>query len=256
MSTEERAWRFDGEVQTRSAGRVERFEGGVALYAPDLPRVYDANLVRVDSADGLDAERAEALAESLQGDLAHRKLLVRGSPAATALADDLRLRGWYASRTVVMEYRGPRDPVLHGAARAEQVDPRAVRGARYETLAERGEDVQRQVADFTERLAAACDSRTFAAFAGGEIAAYCVLLAEGGVGEIDEVTTVERHRRQGLGTAVVEAALSASLASGHDLTFLVAQADDWPRSWYERLGFEVAAERWEVWRTSSNLSRA
>jgi hypothetical protein len=46
----------------------------------------------------------------------------------------------------------------------------------------------------------------------------------------------------------VEAALQASLADGHELTFLVANADDWPRRWYERLGFAEIGERFEIYR--------
>jgi ribosomal protein S18 acetylase RimI-like enzyme len=88
----------------------------------------------------------------------------------------------------------------------------------------------------------------FAAFAGGEIAAFCTLLAGDRIGEIDEVTTLARFRRHGLGTAVVEAALQTSLAEGNDLTFLVANADDWPRGWYGRMGFVEMGERFEVYR--------
>src|SRR5215212_2591252 len=234
MSALERAWRFDRDADERAAGRVERFECGAAIYSDDLPRVYDANVIRVDR--GLDATTAddlERLAESLQGDLGHRKLMLPGGDAADALAPELGRRGWSTTRTVVMRYRGPRerDPAL--AAAAEQVEPRAVYGARMAALGGRTSDVQRQVADYTQRLGEAARGRIFAAFVGGEVAAFCALLEGDGLGEIDEVTTLERFRRRGLGTAVVEAALAASLAAGHELTFLVAAASDWPRQWYE-----------------------
>jgi ribosomal protein S18 acetylase RimI-like enzyme len=250
MSSAERAWRFDAAVQERAARRVQHFELGAALYADDLPRVYDANFVRLDrGVEDLDAAAFERLADSLQNGLAHRKLLLRASPEADALVADLRPRGWSATRTLVMEYDGPRRRSADAAAAAEQVDTRAVRGARDDALEGRGDDVRAQVADYTERLATATGARTFAAFANGEVASFCVLLEADGIGEIDEVTTVTRHRRRGLGKAVVEAALAASLAAGNDLTFLVAAADDWPKEWYARMGFRVVGERWEVYRT-------
>jgi ribosomal protein S18 acetylase RimI-like enzyme len=171
-----------------------------------------------------------------------------GSDAAALIARELGSRGWSVNRTVVMRYEGPRERNPEAAAAAEQVDARAVRGARHEALAGRSLEVQRQVADYTERMARSTPARVLAAFAGREVAAFCALLEGDGIGEIDEVTTLARFRRHGLGTAVVEAALQASLAEGHGLTFLVANADDWPRRWYERLGFAEIGHRWEVYR--------
>ena len=68
------------------------------------------------------------------------------------------------------------------------------------------------------------------------------------MGQIDEVTTIERFRRRGLGTAVVAGALQASLADGDELTFLVADEGDWPKDWYARLGFEPIGRRYELLR--------
>jgi ribosomal protein S18 acetylase RimI-like enzyme len=240
-----RAWEFDRELQERGAARVRRFDRGAALYTDSLPRVYDCNFVRVDDVDGLSAGAIEALAEELQGELRHRKLVL--PPAGAEAAEELAGRGWSLSRIATMEYAGPaeREGV---AAAAELVDPRAIRGAREDALANRDHDLQRQVARYTERLAAANDGQVFAAFADGEVGAFCALFERDGIGEIDEVTTLERHRRRGLGNAVVEAALRASLASKNDLTFLNADTGDWPRRWYERLGFREVGLRYEVYR--------
>jgi ribosomal protein S18 acetylase RimI-like enzyme len=245
-----RAWNFDRELQERSAARVRRFERGAALYTESLPRVWDGNFVRVDDARGLSAADAEALADELQGDLRHRKIVLPedGEEAARGL----RLRGWSLSRIATMRYAGPaeRDGSVPAA---EIVDPRAVRGAREGALADRDADVQRQVAEYTERLAHANDGLVFAAFADGEVAAFCALYQRDGVGEIDEVTTLERFRKRGLGNAVVEAALRTSLAARDELTFLNADADDWPMRWYERLGFRTVGLRYEVYRVGGQV---
>jgi ribosomal protein S18 acetylase RimI-like enzyme len=249
MRDVERAWEFDRAVQERAAHEVKRFELGAALFNRELSRVYDTNLVRIDrGAEELTAEELERIANSLQSGLAHRKLLLPGSDAVARLAEEMARRGWAINRTAVMRYDGPRERSAEAAAAAEQVDPRAVRGARMEALAGRSHDVQRQVADFTERMAETTPARVFTAFADGEVASFCALLEGDGIGEIDEVTTLPRFRGRGLGTAVVEAALQASLAGGNDLTFLVANSDDWPRAWYERLGFVEMGERFEIYR--------
>jgi ribosomal protein S18 acetylase RimI-like enzyme len=249
MRDVERAWEFDRAVQERAAREVKRFELGAALFNRELARVYDTNLVRIDrGVEELTVDELERIADSLQAGLAHRKLLLPGSAAVACVADEMLRRGWAVNRTAVMRYEGPRERDPEAAAAAEQVDPRAVRSARMEALAGRSHDVQRQVADFTERMAETTPARVFAAFADGEVASFCALLEGDGIGEIDEVTTLPRFRGRGLATAVVEAALQASLADGHDLTFLVANADDWPRGWYERLGFAEIGERFEIYR--------
>jgi ribosomal protein S18 acetylase RimI-like enzyme len=242
----ERAWRFDSELQERSAARVQLFDRGAAIYTESLPRVYDGNFVRVDDTTGLTARDAERLADSLQGEMRHRKLVL--PDAGADLAAELARRGWTVSRIATMEYPGP--AVREGPApAAELVDPRAIRGAREAAMAPRDPDLGRQVADYTERLAKAGRGAVFAAFADGEVAAFCVLFEGDGTGEIDEVTTLHRFRERGLGAAVVEAALRASLASGNDLTFLNADAGDWPMKWYERMGFRAVGLRYEVYRT-------
>lgn len=250
MSLLERAWKLDRAIDERAAQRVEQLDLGVALFSEDLPSVYDANLIRLDGdLDGTTPDDLEGLLESVQRDLDHRKLILPDGDVAERLARTLGRRGWQLAPTDVMEYAGPRERDPARAPAAEEVDPRAIRGARMEALGGRSVDVQRQVADFTERLGRAGGGRVFAAFAEGEVAAFCVLLEGDGLGEIDEVTTLERFRGRGLGTAVVEAALAASLAAGHEATFLVAATGDWPREWYARLGFRTIGKRWEVYKT-------
>jgi ribosomal protein S18 acetylase RimI-like enzyme len=246
MQPYQRAWEFDRELQERAATRVQGFERGAAIYNPSLPRVYDCNLVRVDRPDGLEADHAVRLADALQAGMRHRKLVLpRGGER---LAGELARRGWSRSRIATMEYVGQGEP--RARHDAELVDPRAIRGAREGALADRDPDLTRQIAEYTEGLAAANDGRVFAAFDGGEVAAFCALFERDGTGEIDEVTTLERFRKRGLGNAVVGAALATSLGDGNSLTFLNADADDWPKRWYERLGFREVGLRHEVWRRS------
>jgi ribosomal protein S18 acetylase RimI-like enzyme len=243
MQAYERAWEFDRELQERRAARVHRFDRGAALYTESLPRVYDGNFIRIDDAEGLGADDAERLADSLQGALRHRKFVLPRT--AARLANELVLRGWSRARIATMEYTGAGR--TDHAGDAELVDGRAIRGARESALADRDPDLTRQVAEYTERLAAANDGRLFGAFSDGEVAAFCALFERDGTAEIDEVTTIDRFRKRGLGNAVVSAALRTSLANGNSLTFLNADADDWPKRWYERLGFEEVGLRYEVW---------
>jgi GNAT superfamily N-acetyltransferase len=243
MGALQHAWSFDRDLLERSAARVEHFEQGAALFDPDLPRVYDANFIRLDSAlADMTPDDVIRLADALQRGLGHRKVVMPEGGAR--LAAGLAERGWSTTATVVMAWDGS-PPAEHAAA--EIVDPRSLRGARESALGDRHAETRRQIAECSERRARANGVRTFAAFCDGEVGSFCALYEGGGVGEIDEVTTIERFRRRGLGTAVVEAAVATSLAAGNELTYLVAEADGWPRRWYERLGFRAIGTRHEAY---------
>ena len=72
-----------------------------------------------------------------------------------------------------------------------------------------------------------------------EPAAACCLLSGGEIGQVEDVGTLAAARGQGLAKAVIRAAIAASREAGHRHTFIVADADDWPRLLYEKLGFET-----------------
>jgi ribosomal protein S18 acetylase RimI-like enzyme len=235
-------------MQDRCAASRREFAYGVALSNEDLRRVYDTNFVRFDRGFGdLTVELVEAAADALQAHLPHRKVVLPEESAASAVAGELRARGWRLNTLVTMAYEGPleRDPIEG----VEEVEPIALRDAREEALIDgtRDPDARRQIVAFTERMAAAAPSRLMAARAeGGEIGSFCALFQENGLGQIEEVTTIERHRRKGLGDRVVGAALNASLAARDELTFIVADESDWPMQWYARLGFVPIGRRFEL----------
>jgi ribosomal protein S18 acetylase RimI-like enzyme len=246
-----RAWSFESAMQDRCARTRREFEYGTALFNDQLRRVYDTNFVRFERGfEKLDGALVGAAADELQASLRHRKVIIPDEAAGARVAEELKGRGWRHYRLVTMAYRGPRDRSGVALREAEQVDPRAVRGAREQALDDgsRDSEARRQIVAFTELMAGVSRSKLFAAFTEGEIGSFCALFQDDGVGQIDEVTTIERFRRRGLATAAVEAALRASLAEGDVLTFLVADESDWPREWYARLGFEQIGRRYELLR--------
>ncbi|MBW3653499.1 MAG: GNAT family N-acetyltransferase, partial [Actinobacteria bacterium] len=70
----------------------------------------------------------------------------------------------------------------------------------------------------------------------------CELYSDGITAQIEDVSTLTKHRSQGLATATVLRALHEARAWGHEMIFLVADADDWPKELYTKLGFT----RWET----------
>jgi predicted GNAT family acetyltransferase len=71
---------------------------------------------------------------------------------------------------------------------------------------------------------------------------------DGVVAQIENVLTDPPARGHGLARGVVTAAVRLALDSGATCVFLVADADDWPRELYARLGFVPVAGYTELTR--------
>jgi GNAT superfamily N-acetyltransferase len=108
-----------------------------------------------------------------------------------------------------------------------------------------GSDVARQLVENKRRLGSETDTRFFAARADGEIASYCELYSDGRTAQIENVLTLDRFRKRGLARATVSRTLQEARYSGHDLVFLIADRDDWPKELYGKLGFEEVGRIWE-----------
>src|SRR3954470_10365590 len=123
-------------MQDRCAPSRREFELGTALYNDELRRVYDTNFVRFERGfDELTGKVVQAHANELQASLRHRKVLIPDEAAGARVAGELRDEGWRHYTLVTMAYRGARErPPGDASRQAEQVDPRAVRGAREQAL--------------------------------------------------------------------------------------------------------------------------
>ena len=99
-----------------------------------------------------------------------------------------------------------------------------------------------QLLELERRFGEAAGDRWFVAPDTGSPAAACCLLAGEGVGQVEDVGTLRPARGRGLAQAIVLAALAESRAAESEVTFLSADADDWPRLMYEKLGFETVGE--------------
>jgi ribosomal protein S18 acetylase RimI-like enzyme len=237
-------------IQDRCAERREPFEWGTALFRLDIPRVHDQNLLRLERGfDTVGARELASEADRLQrpAGLSHRKVIVPHEEAGERLSAGFAQLSWRRARHVVMAHRGeapasPAHPVV-------EPDPAALREARTKAFAQDlGSGASAQVATSLELIAGVVRSRVFAVEADGEVASWCVLYEENGIGQVDDVVTAGPFRQRGYARAVVSAATRASLATGNEITFLVADDDDWPKELYAKLGYEGIGRRYEFTR--------
>ena len=251
MSDLERCLVFLWGIADRTAKVKEPSRHGVAHLNPDLPYVWRRNYLFADGdLEAVTAEELAAETESILGPagLRHRKIELVDPEAGARLEPGFRELGWTVECDVVMAARRPPDRETDTSAVDEvpldDLVPVWTEGWRAEPQVE-NEEVVRQLVEHRRVVAEAVDTRFFAGRVDGEIGSYCELYSEPGIGQIEDVLTLERFRNRGLARATVTRALHESRRAGHDLTFLIADRDDWPRTLYEKLGFDEIGRIWE-----------
>jgi RimJ/RimL family protein N-acetyltransferase len=237
---QERIRRFSHSLAEATAERLVPFAHGVGLFSDSTPNVYDANYLRVD--EPTDAEEHAAEADGLMERFWHRRIAVdrRGG----GIAGGLQQLGWtQATHLVMAQVREPDRRVDSSSVREVPLDAlaephtRATLAESYGTAA-----LAEQLFDTKRRNGASVPTRYFAVELEGRVVAYCEVRSDGETAQIEDVNTLEAYRGRGLGRLVVQHALDQARAS-HDLVFVEALADDWPKELYEKLGFETVDER-------------
>lgn len=232
--------------------RREKFPGGVATLSDgELPDVLNMNLLRVESLPDrlslrelmLEAERIADEAESLQNRLAFRRVIAYDEEIGARLALGFeQLEHWQPERVVLMaQHRRPDRDVDANIVREVEIEE--LEPVRRHFLLDRSggnEKLVEQELAVPRRLSAVGEMRFFAAFVEGEIRSFCELYSDqSGVAVVRSVATMKAHRRAGLARATVSQAIARSRALGHELTFLRAVHDDWPKNLYGELGFDA-----------------
>ena len=237
-------------------GAAERVEpvsdvlGGLALFTPSLPGVWELNLLLAPT--GADRETIERLleaSEQLQGaaGLRHRKLRLGGPAAADdALGALASAAEWTFDRELVMVRRRPPDGMPAARVVVREISAGELAPAEDQFLMSEpyGRDpvVRQQLIAQHERWErAATVARRIAIFEDQRVVAWCRLYDAHGVTEIDGVGVVPDRRGSGLGRALLADVLAR--VPDDRVLFLCADTDDWPRHLYGKLGFDVVGER-------------
>jgi ribosomal protein S18 acetylase RimI-like enzyme len=103
----------------------------------------------------------------------------------------------------------------------------------------------RQLTQSREVTESATHMRNLVGLIDGEIAGWGELYSDGRTAQIEDIGTFERFRNRGVARAVVLRAIDIARSEGHDFFFLVADAADWPKELYAKLGFEPIGETYE-----------
>jgi ribosomal protein S18 acetylase RimI-like enzyme len=243
-----RAVAFEEALREAVAERVVDSPLGSAVFNDTLRFVWTLNTLRVERS-GATAEEIAAEAERLQGEagLAHRRVVIVDEEDGRGLEEAFNALGWKTDAYLFMvPRREPNRPVdTSGVAEvAREALAPIRRSILREWLPEASEEVIRQVGEADRLMAAAGKARHFAAVVDGIPVSSTDLYSDGRTAQIEDVGTLPDHRGQGHASAVVMRALQEAHAMGHEFVFLSADARDWPKELYRRLGFDGVGERY------------
>jgi len=208
---------------------------GRAVYTDELPRRLDGNYLWVDHA----AEPQELVAEAAR--LERRLIFVPDPELGDELAPWFEQQGWRIDRHVVMaQLRKPdRDAdlsLVHEVAEPE------LREARKRVLANEPwatPQVLDQIFASKALIGERVRTRFFAVKLEGEVVSYSDLYLDDGDAQVEDVGTVPERRNEGHASTVVLGAIAEARQAGAEFVFLVADANDWPKELYGKLGFDV-----------------
>lgn len=242
-------------VEDRAAEIREPFPGGLLIANPRFSSVYSLNFVRLDPDEPpASASEAAEIAHERQGkySLGHRRVLVNDDALGASLAPGFREAGWLADRLIVMALkRAPVDAPSDVLAQEYSEPEIAEARRRYYGWPTKWRDsnlsktVVHQLVAAREVTARAIHVRNYAAASQGELASFCDLYSDGTIAQIEDVGTTEPFRKRGLARVVVRKAIDVALSEDHEIIFLVADAVDWPKDFYSRLGFDTLGDIYE-----------
>ena len=244
---------FDFMTGADMAGsRTELFRFGTAVFTPERPLRYDSNYLLVENVpDHVTPAELSREADRIQGaaGLPHRLLFFRDTRLAERFAPVLAQSGWRFERHVLMAHRRPTERETDTSIVTEVTADliRAARERQIRSYPWGTPEVAQQLLNAKAHIPV--ETRFFAVLVDGDVASYADLYLDGNVAQVEDVATVPEHRERGYASAVVLRAVEEALAAGADLVFLVADADDWPKELYRRLGFDEIGENAKLVKT-------
>ena len=226
---------------------IEPIDGGWVSRSRSLPLVWVANQVRVSRPIGYG--EALALAEEHQRGLPYRQLTVDHEASGRRLEPAFRADGWEVGREVIMALtRTPDRQVDTGAViDAPEEDALALvrRWLAEDPDLNQTDESLDQLREFNRLTWRARDARRLGMLDGdGSLSAVTTLYSDGDVAQVEDVYTVPEARGRGFARALVTRAVSLAREGRHELVFIVADDDDWPKQLYEKIGFDAVGLAW------------
>jgi ribosomal protein S18 acetylase RimI-like enzyme len=253
-----RAFEFMESCARRQAGRVVAAPGGFAVLNDALAASYLNNKLILSprgeppgAGPGGGEQGALAAADRILGGAGLNHRLVEAHREVDPLAF-LRAGYQHAVNLVMCHGGGAGDRPADPAVRVEPIDVETMRETSRREWRERyPRATETSIGQLARRRVTLLRAAPQVVFLGvrerGAVVSHADLYADPAarVAQIEDVKTDPRYTGRGLARAVLTDGLCRARELGCDLVFLVADANDWPRRLYARLGYEVVGRMHE-----------
>jgi GNAT superfamily N-acetyltransferase len=182
-----------------------------------------------------------ALSEANQPHVPFRHVVAEGDAGSRPLEDPFRAAGWTVDKELVMALTEGPDREVDTRAVIDLSEEQMLALMRRWLIEERpGTSADRldQVEEYNRREGRLWRERRLGLLdSGGAPAAVTKLRSDGTTAWVEDVYTVPEARGRGYARVLVGHAAELARSSGHELTFIIADDNDWPKHLYARIGF-------------------
>jgi GNAT superfamily N-acetyltransferase len=229
------------------ADEVDHIEAGWVARTRSMSDVWTLNQVHVVGPASV--AQVTALADEHQADLAYRHLVVEDEGVGHQLEEVLSGAGWKAHRLVLMVLVEPAARDSGATEGVVELDEPQMLALMRRWLREDDPHVTPscvdQLDEYHRREGALWHERCFGRLGrNGVPAAVTKLRAQGRTAWVEDVYTVPEERRQGHARMLVAHATGLARSVGYDLTFLLADDNNWPKHLYAEAGFRPIGLTW------------
>ena len=219
------------------ADEVVPVGSGWLLRTPSLPWVWSLNQLHLTGPTTL--AEAAALADEHQRAMPFRHLTIEDDPSDGELERAFRAAGWNADREVYMVLGvapAPRD-----AGKIVDLDEEQATALLRTWIVEEHPDIGargEQLVEAARREAELWGERCFGILADdGTPESITKLRRDGSIAWVEDVYTAPEARGLGNARALVTHVCALAARDQPDLTFLIADDNDWPKELYASVGF-------------------
>jgi GNAT superfamily N-acetyltransferase len=213
---------------------------GWLVRSQTFDKVWALNQVRFT--DPVEFEDAIALADEHLSDLPFRHVVVEDEANGEDLEAQFRSIGWAVEREVLMRMSLPPDRLVDESELTELSEQQMVTLMKLWALEEhagiRPERLE-QLMDHNRQAGRLWGERCFGVLDGdGSPVSITKLRKHQDVTWVEDVYTVPASRGLGHARMLVTHAATLARSTGGQLTFIIADDQDWPKHLYARIGFE------------------
>jgi GNAT superfamily N-acetyltransferase len=232
------------------ADEVREFEGGFLVSTPSLPNVWSLNHLAFWSAP--EPKAAKALADHYQAHLPFRHVQIVGADGAVN-EPEFTSAGWKVDREVYMELITP--PQGGDVSGLVELNEDQVTRLMGEWIEEDHPGIapesRAQIEEASRREGQVWNETAFGVVgADGAPLAVTKLRVGRAIAWVEDVFTSASARRRGYARRLVTRAVT-TVPTSAELTFIIADDNDWPKTLYSSLGFRSVGLTWSLHRDGS-----